>query len=130
MGHYDECREGYCGKCGQTEGNCEHTKGMKGLKVDFSDVGKVVDELVKKQEKKQEKSIKKPKAKVKKPESAVKAPKLSDLKSRQCSPEELQLALIQVIELHNDMVAHINNLIRKGQIRSSFEVMLNTPYGL
>lgn len=26
MGHYDECREGYCGICGQTNGNCEHTK--------------------------------------------------------------------------------------------------------
>jgi hypothetical protein len=26
MGHYDECREGYCGVCGQTEGNCVHTK--------------------------------------------------------------------------------------------------------
>lgn len=25
MGHYDECREGYCGRCGQTIGNCEHT---------------------------------------------------------------------------------------------------------
>jgi hypothetical protein len=35
MGHYDECREGYCGKCGQTEGNCEHTREKKanGLKV-------------------------------------------------------------------------------------------------
>lgn len=29
MGHYDECREGYCGRCGQTEGNCEHTKHLK-----------------------------------------------------------------------------------------------------
>lgn len=26
MGHYDECRPGYCEICGQTEGNCEHTK--------------------------------------------------------------------------------------------------------
>lgn len=25
MGHYDECREGYCCRCGQTIGNCEHT---------------------------------------------------------------------------------------------------------
>lgn len=26
MSHYDECREGYCGVCGQAEGHCEHTK--------------------------------------------------------------------------------------------------------
>jgi site-specific DNA-methyltransferase (adenine-specific) len=25
VGHYDECRDGYCGICGQTNGNCEHT---------------------------------------------------------------------------------------------------------
>lgn len=25
MGHYDECREGYCSKCGQRSGWCEHT---------------------------------------------------------------------------------------------------------
>lgn len=25
MGHYDECREGYCGVCGQAEGYCSHT---------------------------------------------------------------------------------------------------------
>jgi hypothetical protein len=29
MGHYDECREGYCGVCGQTRGNCQHTKDEK-----------------------------------------------------------------------------------------------------
>lgn len=29
MGHYDECRDGYCGICGQTNGNCEHTKKPK-----------------------------------------------------------------------------------------------------
>lgn len=28
MGHYDECREWYCARCGQTNGNCEHTKKM------------------------------------------------------------------------------------------------------
>lgn len=26
MGHYDECREGYCSICGQTLGNCIHTQ--------------------------------------------------------------------------------------------------------
>jgi hypothetical protein len=26
MGHYDECRDDYCGICGQTQGNCDHTK--------------------------------------------------------------------------------------------------------
>lgn len=26
MSHYDECREGYCGVCGQAEGHCEHTQ--------------------------------------------------------------------------------------------------------
>lgn len=29
MGHYDECREGYCVRCGQTVGNCEHTSTKK-----------------------------------------------------------------------------------------------------
>ena len=32
MGHYDECREGYCPECGQTWGNCVHTnKDLKAL---------------------------------------------------------------------------------------------------
>lgn len=26
MEHYDECRDVYCGRCGQSWGNCEHTK--------------------------------------------------------------------------------------------------------
>jgi hypothetical protein len=26
MGHYDNCRPGYCGACGQAEGYCSHTK--------------------------------------------------------------------------------------------------------
>lgn len=34
MGHYDECREGYCSVCGQTEGNCEHTKDKAKKKSD------------------------------------------------------------------------------------------------
>jgi hypothetical protein len=25
VGHYDECREGYCAVCGQADGYCEHT---------------------------------------------------------------------------------------------------------
>lgn len=34
MGHYDECRDGYCGACGQTVGNCEHTN--KALAVKYA----------------------------------------------------------------------------------------------
>jgi hypothetical protein len=34
MGHYDECRDGYCGACGQTVGNCEHTN--KALAMKYS----------------------------------------------------------------------------------------------
>lgn len=29
MGHYDNCRPGNCGVCGQRWGICEHTKGKK-----------------------------------------------------------------------------------------------------
>lgn len=29
MGHYDECREGYCSVCGQSNGNCSHTDGSQ-----------------------------------------------------------------------------------------------------
>ena len=33
MGHYDECRDGYCPECGQSWGNCRHTKGVKDIKA-------------------------------------------------------------------------------------------------
>jgi DNA replication protein DnaC len=29
MGHYDECKVGYCPECGQAWGYCSHTKGIK-----------------------------------------------------------------------------------------------------
>lgn len=61
-----------------------------------------------------------------------KAPKLAELKSRQCSPEELQAALVQLIELHNEMHDHLNRLIESGRIhlRSQREVAMDTVYGL
>lgn len=37
MGHYDECRDGYCGICGQTNGNCEHTQRGNRSKMDMID---------------------------------------------------------------------------------------------
>lgn len=60
----------------------------------------------------------------------TKAPKLKDLKERSCSLEELQAALVQLIELHNGMHDDINEMIRRGRIRSSEEARMNTPYGL
>lgn len=60
----------------------------------------------------------------------VKAPTLFELKTRPCSPEELQAALVQIIELHNKMHGAVNDMIGSGQIRSKMEVLMNTPYGL
>lgn len=64
------------------------------------------------------------------------APKLSELKSRQCTPEELQAALIQLIELHNGMHNDINKMIEDGRIGSvrsrqtRQEAFENIRYGL
>jgi hypothetical protein len=63
-------------------------------------------------------------------ESGVKAPGLQDLRERQCSPEELQAALVQLIELHNSMHDEINKMILDGRIRSHHEASMNTIYGL
>ena len=37
MGHYDNCRPGYCASCGQAKGYCEHTKKKKLKKLIKSD---------------------------------------------------------------------------------------------
>jgi hypothetical protein len=60
---------------------------------------------------------------------ATKAPKLKTLKTRPCTLEELQAALVQLIELHNGMHDEINRMISSGRIRSSREALMNTPYG-
>ena len=60
--------------------------------------------------------------------SESKAPKLKDLKERPCSLEELQAALVQLIELHNGMHDEINRMISSGRIRSSAEAVMNRPY--
>ena len=62
--------------------------------------------------------------------NAVAAPKLEELKTRECSPAELQAALVQLIELHNGLNNAINRLIDSGAIRSRTEASMNTPYGL
>jgi hypothetical protein len=48
MGHYDECREGYCIECGQTIGNCEHTnKNIKTKKLyNFKNKQEIYDCIV------------------------------------------------------------------------------------
>lgn len=58
------------------------------------------------------------------------APKLEELKTRPCSLEELQAALVQIIELHNGMHNDINIMIAQGRIRSSREAIENMTYGL
>jgi hypothetical protein len=63
-------------------------------------------------------------------ETRVKAPGLQDLRERQCSTEELQAALVQLIELHNSMHDKINKMILDGRIRSHHEASMNTVYGL
>jgi len=60
----------------------------------------------------------------------TKAPKLKILKTRPCALEELQAALVQLIELHNGMHNDINRMIESGRIRSSREALMNTSYGL
>jgi hypothetical protein len=58
----------------------------------------------------------------------VKSPKLKDLKERPCSLEELQAALIKLIELHNGMNAVINRMVSSGQIRSRRDAIWDTPF--
>ena len=48
----------------------------------------------------------------------VKTPTLSELKQRQCSPEELQAALVKLIELHNKIDRLLNNMVADGRIPS------------
>ena len=59
-----------------------------------------------------------------------KLPTLNELKTRACTLEELQLALVQLIELHNGMHNDINVMISQGRIRSSKEAFDDMRYGL
>ena len=58
------------------------------------------------------------------------APSLEELKTRECTPAELQAALVKLIEMHNGTVADINGMISDGRIRSRHDAIMNTPYGL
>lgn len=57
-------------------------------------------------------------------------PTLEQLKSRECTPVELQAALVHLIELHNGLHSDINAMIRSGRIRSSREASENMVYSL
>lgn len=56
-----------------------------------------------------------------------KSPTIEELKTRPCTLEELQAALVQTIELHNRLEADINKMISSGQIRSREEAIWNQP---
>lgn len=58
------------------------------------------------------------------------APKLKALRSRECSHEELQAALVELIDLHNGLCAEIAGMMDRGQIKSKREAIWNKPYGL
>lgn len=57
-------------------------------------------------------------------------PTLEQLKTRQCTPVELQAALVHLIELHNTLDADIKNMIADGRIPSRRTVAMNATYGL
>jgi hypothetical protein len=58
----------------------------------------------------------------------MKAPSFKELQTRPCTPEELQAALVKLIELHNGMHDDINKMIASGRIRSSREAFMNKEY--
>jgi hypothetical protein len=60
----------------------------------------------------------------------VTAPTLEELKTRECTPAELQAALVKLIDMHNGTVADINKMIGDGRIRSKQEAFENIRYGL
>lgn len=59
-----------------------------------------------------------------------KAPSLETLKSKACSLQELQAAIVELIDLHNKLDARVTEYRRKGMIRSERESLMNTPYGI
>ena len=58
------------------------------------------------------------------------APTLKELKERPCSAEELQAALVHLIELHNKLSDDINKMVSSGRIRSSHEAIMNTTFNI
>jgi hypothetical protein len=58
------------------------------------------------------------------------APTLKELKDRQCSADELQSALVMLIELHNKLESDINKMIKNGRIRSEQEAAATIRYGI
>lgn len=57
------------------------------------------------------------------------APTLEALKSRQCSPLELQLALVKLIEHHNELSIAFNQF-KEEQETPTLDERMNTTYGL
>ncbi len=60
----------------------------------------------------------------------VKVPKLVKLRTKRCSVEELQTALVTLVELHNKLVKDINDLIESGRILSKQKARELRHYGL
>lgn len=58
------------------------------------------------------------------------APALKKLKIEPCSIEEIQAAMVEIIELHNKLVSKISNLEDKGRILSSSDARNSQVYGL
>jgi hypothetical protein len=57
-------------------------------------------------------------------------PSLEKLKTEQCSLEELQAAVVQIIELHNGLVSEIDRLKQSGRILDTQAARDNRRYGL
>ncbi len=53
----------------------------------------------------------------------AKPPKLEKLKTERCTPEEMQVAIVELAELHNKLVNSINEMISSSRIRSRKEAI-------
>lgn len=60
----------------------------------------------------------------------TKPPKLEKLKTEPCTLEELQAALVQLIELHNGLNSDLRAMQNSGQILSKQDAFMNIRYGL
>ena len=60
----------------------------------------------------------------------LRVPSLEDLKTRVCSPSELQAAILHLIELHNGLNEKITAMERSGRIQSARDAYTNATYGL
>lgn len=62
--------------------------------------------------------------------SLVNAPSLKELRERPCSLEELQAALVKIIDLHNKREESIVNMIKSGRINSSSRAIENMEFNM